>query len=168
MNEPRTRTADGHVSRRDRTVRLERVVPATVERVWRMWTSPERLARWLGPVVAGTPGPASTFVLGMDADETATCTVTEWQPPSRLGLSWQYTGEEPTTLRIDLSDIGDGTTRIVLEHQGVAPVALSEYGAGWQLHLEALGADLADGAGPDFGAEFRPLVAAYDALDQPT
>jgi uncharacterized protein YndB with AHSA1/START domain len=167
MSEPRpnTRTADGRVSRRARTVRLERVVPAAVDRVWRMWTEPERLARWLGPVLAGTPGPASTFVLGMDADETATCTVTEWQPPNRLGLTWRYTGEDATTLRIELADIGDGTTRLVLEHEGIAPTGLNEYAAGWHLHLEALTAELTDAARPDFGADFPPLLAAYDALD---
>jgi uncharacterized protein YndB with AHSA1/START domain len=168
MNQPRTRTADGHVSRADRTVRLERVVPAAIDRVWRMWTEPDRLARWLGRVVEGTPGPASRFVLAMDVDETATCDVTDWQPPHHLALTWHYTGEERTTLRIELADIGDGTTRLVLEHEGVAPVGLSEYGAGWQLHLEALTARLTDRAAPDFRTEFRPLVAAYDALDQPT
>jgi uncharacterized protein YndB with AHSA1/START domain len=166
MNEPRPRTPDGQVSRRDRSVRLERVVPAAIERVWRMWTEPERLARWLGPVVAGTPGPASTFVLGMDADETATCTVTQWLPPSRLALAWHYTGEEPTTLRLELADLGDGTTRLVLEHEGIAAAGLSEYAAGWQLHLASLIADLTEQAGPDFRADFPRLRAAYDALDR--
>jgi uncharacterized protein YndB with AHSA1/START domain len=35
---------------RDRTVRLERLLPARVEDVFAAWTEPERMTQWLAPV----------------------------------------------------------------------------------------------------------------------
>ena len=36
----------------DRVLRIETVVPVSVERVWKAWTSPQDLSKWIAPVVA--------------------------------------------------------------------------------------------------------------------
>jgi uncharacterized protein YndB with AHSA1/START domain len=36
----------------ERVLRIETVVPASVENVWKAWTAPQELSRWIAPVVA--------------------------------------------------------------------------------------------------------------------
>lgn len=155
----------GAVSRSCSAVHLQRQLPAPPERVWAAWTDPERLGRWLAPVEHGAPGPGATFVLRMAPMQTATCTVTRWEPPRLLELVWDYTGEGPSRLRLELSGI-DGGTRLALKHDQLEqtddPV---DYGAGWHAHLETLSADLTGEPPPVFEDIFPRLHAAYAAQD---
>lgn len=88
----------GTVHRSRGAVHLERTMPAPPARVWAALTDPVGLHAWLAPVVDGAPGSGATFVLRMNERETATCTVTLWQPPSELRLVWDYTGEAVSRL----------------------------------------------------------------------
>jgi hypothetical protein len=36
----------------ERVLRIETVVPASVENVWKAWTTPQELVKWIAPVVA--------------------------------------------------------------------------------------------------------------------
>jgi uncharacterized protein YndB with AHSA1/START domain len=36
----------------ERVLRIETIVPASVEDVWKAWTTPQELSRWIAPVVA--------------------------------------------------------------------------------------------------------------------
>ena len=36
----------------ERVLRIETVVPATTESVWKAWTDPQELSKWIAPVVA--------------------------------------------------------------------------------------------------------------------
>lgn len=163
----------GTVDRQAGAVHLERHLVASATRVWDALTDPDRLGTWLGPVEAGRPGPGATFVVRMDDTETATCTVTTWDPPHRLELTWDYTGEGPSQLRIALADTEDGC-RLVLDHVrlDVDPVS---YGAGWHAHLDELAAVLeTEGTavvtatgGPDrtrFAAAYADLFPRYAAV----
>jgi uncharacterized protein YndB with AHSA1/START domain len=139
-------------------VRLERLLKAPVERVWASWTEPERMARWLAPVESGAPGPGETFVLRMQPAESVTCTVTAWDAPRLLELTWHYTGEEPSRLRLTLEPCGEGT-RLVLDHaETTDPV---DYGAGWHAYLDTLEAHLEERPAPGFDERDRDLRAAY-------
>lgn len=154
----------GTVSRSRAAVHLERTLPAGIEKVWAAWTQPERMGGWLAPV-EGVPGPDATFVLKMDVEETATCTIKHWEPPRLLELIWDYTGEGPSRLRIELSESStvDGGTRLVLDHDQLANSNPADYGAGWHVELECLHAYLTGTAKPDFDqrfAELKPLYAA--------
>lgn len=82
----------GTVDRAAGAVHLERTLPAPVHEVWDALTDPARLHAWLAPVQQGQPGPESTFVLGMNDRETATCTVTTWT--HRTSSAWY--GTTPT------------------------------------------------------------------------
>jgi len=156
------RIAIGAVSRTRASVHLERQLAASPDQVWAMWTDPERLGRWLAPVESGAPGPGATFVLRMEVDETATCTVQRWEPPRLLELTWDYTGERPSRFRLELR-AEQGGTRLLLDHDRLDAADPVDYGAGWHTHLEALAARLADAPTPAFGELFRTLRAAYAA-----
>jgi uncharacterized protein YndB with AHSA1/START domain len=151
----------GTVSRDRGAVHLERTIPAAIDRVWAAWTTPERMA-WLAQV-DGEPNPGATFVLAMDDAETATCTVNQWRPPHLLELTWDYTGEGPSRLRIELFEAGGGATRLVLDHDLLTGADPVDYGAGWHVELELLAAYLAGEPLPDFASRYGQLRPLYDA-----
>ena len=51
-------------------VRFERVYAAEPAELWDAWTTPERIARWMGTSVSGPiePGATATLAWGEDAD----------------------------------------------------------------------------------------------------
>lgn len=160
----------GTVDRAEGAVHLERTLPAPIADVWAALTDPPRLSAWLGDVVEGEPGPGATFVLQVEDDERVVCTVHAWQPPDELVLTWDYTGEGPSRLRIGLTTAGAGT-RLTLDHERLA-VDPVQYGAGWHLHLDVLAAHLGEDAaadlrGPRFAATYRELHRRYAAVATP-
>lgn len=154
----------GTVTRAPGTVHLERRLVAPPETVWAAWTDPRRLARWLGPVTSGAPGDGTTFVLRMDDEATATCTVQTWDPPRLLEMAWVYSGEGPSRLRLELRPSEDGGSHLRLDHWLPDDVDPVDYGAGWHVHLESLTATLDGGTAPDFAHRFRRLRPRYQAI----
>jgi len=152
----------GSVSLTRTAVHLERRLSAPPVQVWSAWTDPVRLGRWLAPVESGVPGPGQTFVLRMAPSETATCTVTTWEPPKRLDLIWDYSGEGRSRFRLRLHGLENGGTHVLLDHDRLHSTSnLIEYAAGWHTHVEGLVAHLAGAPRPDFDSTFRSLHAAY-------
>lgn len=156
-------TPTGTVSRIRRAVHLERRLDVPRERVWTAWTDPERLERWLGPVESGVPADGATFVLRMADDEVATCAVHTWEPPHLLEITWTYTGEGPSRLRLQLHEVPGGT-HLVLDHQLPEGADAVEYGAGWHVHLDSLTADLLGAPRAAFHEAFPLARAAYEAV----
>jgi uncharacterized protein YndB with AHSA1/START domain len=161
----------GTVDRAAGTVTLERRLRAPVEQVWAALTDPARLGDWLAPVESGAPGPDGRFVLRMNADETATCTVTTWDPPHAMRVTWDYTGEPASELALALIADGAGTL-LRLEHTRIA-VDVVPYGAGWHVHLDNLDVHLAGGdvraegcCGEAFMAAWESLAPRYAATDR--
>jgi uncharacterized protein YndB with AHSA1/START domain len=155
-DEPGTIRADG-----DRfAVRFERHYPSGPAEVWATLTEPERLRRWLAEVVDGRLEPGGEFTLRWDEDDkqTARCQVRLFEPPKVLELSWSFTGEPDSVVRIELSPAGTGTL-LVLDHRQLPRDQAAGYGAGWQAYLGAL-ADF-DLAGWD--ARFAEFLPAYRA-----
>ena len=153
----------GSVDRAAGAVRLERTLPAPPAVVWQALTDPARLNAWLAPVQDGAPGPGCSFVLRMNEAETATCTVTTWDPPRELRLVWDYTDEGRSEVCFRLADLG-GRTRIVLEHTRI-PADAVQYGAGWHVHLDSLAALLTGARGRAEGCDDADFLAAYRALE---
>jgi uncharacterized protein YndB with AHSA1/START domain len=152
----------GAVDRAAGTVHLERRLAAPAERVWAALTDPARLGDWLAPVESGAPGPGGAFVLRMNPDEVAACTVTGWDPPHELRLSWDYTGEPASELVLRL--VPDGAqTLLRLDHTRL-DVDVVQYGAGWHVHLDNLVVHLDGRDVRAEGCEGAAFLAAYDAL----
>lgn len=147
-------------------VHLERQLRASPVEVWAAWIDSERLSRWLAPIERGAPGPGATFVLHMAADETATCTVTRWEPPQLLELVWDYSGEGPSRFRLELWAEDGGGTHLVLDHDRLGDTDPLDYAAGWHAHLELLSAYLVGAPAPVFDEIFLPLRAVYAAQAQ--
>ncbi|MFF8503884.1 SRPBCC family protein [Streptomyces anulatus] len=160
-------SALGTASRTARTARLDRVLPATPDEVWRAWTEPDRLPHWFGPVLKGIPGPDVEYVLEGRGEhgDTIVCRVLAWEPSTRLRVTWRYTGETESELRLDLSPTEGGGTRLLLEHVGFGPEADPvDYAAGWHMYTDNLEAHLAGTPGvADSDARWMELMPVYAA-----
>lgn len=148
----------GHV------LRYERLFPRSVETVWAALTVPERLADWLGacevePVVGGR---FDVFV-NREAETRVTGRVLRWEPPRLLEFTWRGHAEETeTVVRAELTDAGEGLTRLVFTHRGLERRWLALTLPGWHQLLERLDVLLRENRVlPDTPERWRELQAAY-------
>jgi uncharacterized protein YndB with AHSA1/START domain len=123
----------------DRIVHLEREYDATPDELWRAWTEPERLARWLGtpsgPVLAAERAPVR-IAMGDAPDQWVEVEVVVADAPRLLESRWAFEGVAGSRLRVELVPLPTGATRLVLDHGGLGASTVG-YGAGWQAFLDA-------------------------------
>ena len=161
------------------TIRMERVLDAPVDTVWRWLTEPELRAQWF----AG--GPADLRVggdiqLAFDHDNlseddvpypeayschrgaTATERIVELDAPHVLAFTWD--GGAEGVAKFELSDAGAGKTRLILTHSGITgPAPMANFGGGWHSHLAVLQAKLAGREVRNFWALHAESEAAVAA-----
>ena len=155
------------------TVRIERVLPGPIERVWAYLTESDKRASWLaagemdlragGRVALHAPPPALP-----DPDEAPPPKyakfggeihmggrILECEPPNVLAYTW---GEDSgdSQVRFELSPRGDEVL-LVVTHSRLLSVA-----SGWHAHLGILADRLAGRTPPGFWATHTRLEAEYD------
>ncbi len=118
------------------TLRFERRLPHSVERVWRAITEPEELANWFPGVPHFTLRQGAEFVVEGDAGGSGR--ILELDPPRLLAYEWS--GE---LLRFELAPDGDGCLLRFSHVLGDLSVG-AQTAAGWELCLDRLAAQLAD------------------------
>jgi uncharacterized protein YndB with AHSA1/START domain len=136
----------------DDTVRLERVLDASPETVWRYLTEAELRSRWF---MGGTDATAGgEFELLNDHDNLSdddvpypenyaqskggvwTEKVIRFEPPRLLATTFQ--GGKNGVVTFELTPEGD-KTRLVLTHSGIVSGSGSQdFGSGWNSHLTVL------------------------------
>jgi uncharacterized protein YndB with AHSA1/START domain len=135
-------------------VRAARVVPARPEEVYRAYTDTALMPKWWGKtekcalfacemdVRAG-----GRFRYGMRSDKGGEDVVSgsyiEVIPPSKLAFTWSsenpQDGIVDTRVTMDLLDLKDGTTRVVVTHEGLpTPQSATVHSAGWHNLLQDL------------------------------
>ncbi len=154
-------------------VRIEDRYDTGIDDLWAAITDPDRLARWYGRV-EGDLRPGGEFRLHVEsAGIDAVGRVEECDPPRRLRMTNRETDESwregdgvpPFDEAVEAMLTADGDqTVLVIEVRGMPLDKVAFYGAGWQLHAEALAAHLAGREpGGDAEARFGELVPAYQA-----
>jgi uncharacterized protein YndB with AHSA1/START domain len=128
-------------------------IAAPRERVFELFTTPERLVEWWPDAATFEPREGGRVELRFEGRGDVTGTVTRFEPPSALGFTW-VRGVAPdvaTEVDVDLTELDDGGTRVELRHTGWEAVpedqvaewrALHE--AGWRHFLQCL-RDLGEG-----------------------
>lgn len=149
------------------TIRLERLLEAPPETVWRYLTEAELRSQWF--MGGSDMRPNSQFDLLVDHDklsdeenvpypENYACfkgtvwseRVLRFEPPRILETTFQ--GGKNGTVTYELVPEGD-RTRLVLTHGGiVSPVGARDFGSGWNSHLTVLQEKLAGRSVPNFWA----------------
>lgn len=155
------------------SVTFRRSYPTDPADLWDAVTTPERLARWLGPVLGDlTPGGAYELRMGADepdADQNATGVVRSCDPPRSFAVEWRFPGEEPSEVevRVEAGAPGEGAV-LVLVHTRLEDGQAIGYGAGWHTSLDQLADHLAAAVVRDWDARFTTLLPAYRAAADPT
>ena len=127
----------------DHTVRIVRTFEAPPELVWRGWTEPDLLKRWVGSDPKGSvesvridpkPGGSYEFVFrNSDGAEHATSgTYVAFEPHRRLAFTWTWRSEpgRETLIQIALEPSGGGTV-MRFEHSKLWAGSSHNYEAGW-------------------------------------
>ncbi|MGH3472811.1 MAG: SRPBCC family protein [Nocardioidaceae bacterium] len=153
-------------------VRIEDRYGTSIEDLWSAITDPKRIGRWYG-AVEGDLRPGGTYRVRIEpADLDGTGRIEECDPPRRLVVSSRETeqsarkgGDEPfdQTIEATLAPDGDQTI-LVIEVRGLPLQKLAAYGAGWQMHAEALASYLAGQEPGEDGARWAELMPLYAAM----
>jgi uncharacterized protein YndB with AHSA1/START domain len=143
-------------------VHVEDVYDTTIEDLWSAVTDPARLARWLvavdGDLRIGGEFSA-TFTSGWEGfGRVDVC-----EAPRHIQVTTWSDEDAPGVIHATLVEEGAGT-RLIIEETGLPLDVYFHHGAGWQVHIEDLGAYLAGRETSDWGARARELSASYREL----
>ena len=167
-------------------LRLVRLLPGPIERVWEYLTDPEKRSRWFagglmeqkagGKVVFAmrhaniAPGeiPPDRFKHVQDPGVTFEGRMLRCEPPRLLSFTF---GGDDSEVTIELTPEG-GQVRLVLTHRAMGEdrPELGNFAAGWHTHLGILSALLADAPRPPLWPTHSHLRALYEqqlAFHQP-
>ncbi|MGC2110661.1 MAG: SRPBCC domain-containing protein [Candidatus Korobacteraceae bacterium] len=162
------------------TIRFERLLPGPIERVWAYLTEPDKRAKWLAsgemePRV-GAPldlkfhhsslsrntAPIPEKYKNQEEGQVTQHTVTRFEPPRLLGLTWGSGKEGPSEVTFELTPQGDKVL-LVLTHRRLRDrKAMLAVASGWHSHLAVL-VDRLAGREPDaFWSVFAKVNGEYE------
>ena len=164
------------------TVRIERLLPGPIERVWAYLTEPGKRRTWLagGPMELHEGGAMELVFhnaeLQRDADDVPSPKhagnagdirspgrVTVCEPPRRLGFTWDEGDGTHSQVLFELTAHGP-EVRLVLTHSGLASrEMLVGVAGGWHTHLGVLAARLSGEPLPPFWSTVERLEGEYEA-----
>ncbi len=135
-------------------LKLERLLPGSVERVWRYITDNDLRRQWMASgdktLEVGAEvefvwrndeltDPPGTRPNDMSAENRLVCRILELDPPRRLFMTW---GEQSDVL-LELEPKGNDTLLTVTHRRPPTRAALLSVSAGWHAHIDVLAAKLA-------------------------
>ena len=149
-------------------LRFERTLPAPIDTVWKYLTDPEMRARWfMGGAIDARVGGKIEFVFNHDrlsdgdvpmperfaANQGKRWTEDIVRIEAPHVLAYTFGVGSDTLATFELTDLGDGTTRLTLVHSGIKSAEqAANFGGGWTSHLAVLEAKLGGGGVADFWA----------------
>src|ERR1700689_5124422 len=119
-------------------VRMEDSFDTDIEDLWSAITDPERLARWIGKV-EGNLRLGGELRASLTSSWEGPARVDVCDPPQRLLVTMDPGTEDDVVVEVGVDPDGDGT-HLVVEERGVPVCPVAALGAGWQAHIEDLGA----------------------------
>ncbi len=158
-------------------VRLVRLLPGPIERVWDFITDPEKRARWFcGGLLEQKPGgrfvfamhhknlapgetPPAEYAKVQDPGVTFEGRVLQCEAPRLLVFTF---GGDDSVVTFDLKPEGD-KVRLVLTHRASGPdlAEVGSFASGWHIHFALLIALLENAPRPPFWSEHARLKPLY-------
>jgi uncharacterized protein YndB with AHSA1/START domain len=172
MNELATLTAYGVVTEPG-TVKLERLLPGPIERVWAYLTESDLRRQWLAagemPMKVDAPfemvwrndeltDPPGKRPEGFAEEQRMQSRITAIDPPRRLAISWGDIGD----VSFDLQPKGNDVLLTVIHRRLPDRAAILMFGAGWHMHLDILVARATGNEPEPFWDGWLRLRAEYD------
>ena len=161
------------------TLRMERTLPAPIERVWAYLIDPEKRGTWLaGGTMAEAPGSVfelrfqHTELSGEEAPEHYAAyrkthiqksRVLRIEPPRLLAISWGSESDTASEVTFELTPQGN-STQLVLTHRRLPDRKETvSVASGWHAHLDVLD-DVLHGREPrGFWTKLGEVEKAYEA-----
>lgn len=172
MNDHATASAYGEMIE-PATLKIQRLLPGPIERVWSYLTESELRCQWLA---AGTMGkqvgaplelvwrndeltdPPGQRPPGFDSEHRMQSHVTEFDPPRKLAIAWSGSGD----VSFELEPRGTNVLLTVVHRRMPNRKTILMIGAGWHMHLDILAARLAGREPEPFWNGWVRLKAEYD------
>jgi uncharacterized protein YndB with AHSA1/START domain len=154
------------------TLKIERLLPGSIDRVWAYLTESDLRRQWLASgsmeMEVGAP-----FELvwrnnelmdnpgeppeGLTGEHQMQSEITELDPPYRLGFTFGGAGE----VTFDLEPVGD-MVRLTLVHRRLPDHGTAlKVSAGWHAHIDVLAARMTGDEPPPFWDNWRALKDIY-------
>lgn len=144
-------------------VRVEEVIATDIDDLWQACTDPDRLSRWIAEV-SGDLRQGGEFQARFTSGWQGTGRIESCEPPRRLLVATREADQSAEqVIELWLTPTGTGTM-LVIEERGLKADDLPAYGAGWQLHVEDLVADLAGQQGGELGPRWKELIGIYQRV----
>ena len=157
-------------------VRIERLLPGPIERVWAYLTDSELRRQWLAsgdmPAQTGAPfeltwhndeltDPPGKRPDGFDSEHRMQSTITTFDPPHRLAFTWN--GSASGDVSIELQEQGERVLLTLVHRNLHKREGMLMVGAGWHMHLDILAARISGGEPDPFWDGWSRLRREYDA-----
>lgn len=133
-------------------VRVERLLPAPPDAVFRAFTDPVLLRKWMSPVGyaeasvdARVGGALHVAMIDGDVRIEHAGEFLELDRPRRMRFTWNspYTGAAGSVVTVTLAPDGEGT-RLTLVHEQLPGDVVSPHQSGWNAMVERLASVLAE------------------------
>jgi uncharacterized protein YndB with AHSA1/START domain len=138
------------------SVRFERILDHSVERVWAALTEPDQLSVWLGQATV-EGGAGGTIILQMTG-ATNGGKILQWKENMLLEYEWY----KDSIVRWELLKEGVGRCRLIFTTLQVVSSQVEGAAIGWHFHMDALGIMLDGGTVP-----YKYAVAHWADLSRP-
>ncbi len=159
-----TDAAKHDVSTSSGPIVFERLIDATPDEAFALFTEPDRLRRWQAVSAAVDLRAGGEYRLTVTPGHIASGTFTEIDPGRRMVYTWGWEGSDQpapgsSTIVVELEPSGERTL-VRLTHDGLSPEQAAGHHDGWTHYLERLGVAASVG---DAGLD--PWATGGDELD---
>jgi uncharacterized protein YndB with AHSA1/START domain len=154
------------------TLKIERLLPGPIERVWAYLTDSELRRQWLAAgemeMKVGAPfelvwrndeltNPPGQRPPGFSDEHRMQSRITELDPPRRLAFSWGNTGG----VSFELKPVSDEVLLTVIHRRLPDRATMLNVSAGWHMHLDILAARASGKEPGPFWDGFSRLKTEY-------
>jgi uncharacterized protein YndB with AHSA1/START domain len=155
------------------TLKIQRLLPGPIERIWAYLTESELRRKWLaaGPMEMKVGGPVELVWRndeltnppgqrppGFSDEHRMQSRITVFDPPRRLAIAWSGSGD----VSFELAPKGDEVLLTVIHRRLPDRATLLKVSAGWHMHLDVLAARASGKEPAPFWPGWSRLKEEYD------